>query len=261
MEKIISRPLLIKGDIMHRRFFPKANRFDYKSTYICLPLSKINQLNSALFSLNKFNLFGFYNLDYGDKKSTNIESWIYKILQENNINNVKNISLITHPRVLGYAFNPVSFWLCFDDKNQLIAVLSEVSNTCGQKHNYLCFKDRLEPIKSSDWVKTQKEFYVSPFMEVEGQYNFRFEYEGGSMNFYINYLVDGKLKLSTSLKCHFQELSSKNLLLSFLKMPFATFKTVILIHYQALKLYLKSIQYYKCPKALKKNLTLTKHEK
>jgi len=261
MEKMIKKPLLIKGDIMHHRFLPKENHFDYKSTYISFPLANINDLKRFLFSLGKFNLFGFYNYDYGDKNPKNINDWIYQILQENNIHNIRNIVLVTHPRVLGYVFNPVSFWLCFDDKNQLISVLSEVNNTCGQKHSYLCFKKNLEPIKSNDWIEATKEFYVSPFMEIEGKYKFRFELTNSQMNFFINYLVDEKLKLSTSLKCSFQEFSNKNLLISFLQMPFFTFKTVILIHYQALKLYLKSIKYYKCPKEPEQKLTISKNGK
>lgn len=258
---MIKNPFLMKGDIMHHRFFPKKNHFNYKSTYISFPISKINELKKTLFSLNKFNLFGFYNSDYGDKNLDNIEGWIYRTLQENNINNIKEIVLITHPRVLGYVFNPVSFWMCLNNKNQLIAVLSEVNNTCGQKHNYLCFKDDLKPIKPDDWIESKKEFYVSPFMKIEGKYKFRFEYSEYNMNFFINYIVDDKLKLSTSLKCDLQEFSNKNLLFTFLKMPFFTFKTVFLIHYQAIKLYFKSIKYYKCPKALEKNLTIGKNGK
>jgi DUF1365 family protein len=255
MEKLTTKPFLIEGKIMHHRFFPKTNHFDYKSTYISFPLSKFQNLKKTLFSLNKFNLFGLYNKDYGDKKPQNIEIWIKKILQENNIKNIEEIILFTHPRVLGYVFNPVSFWLCLDKNHNLIAVLSEVNNTCGQKHSYLCFNDDFKPIKSNDWIETKKEFYVSPFMKIEGKYKFRFEFSKNQMNFFINYLVDDKIKLSTSLKCNFLEFNSKNLLKSFIKMPFFTFKTVILIHYQALKLYLKSIKYYKCPEKLTKNLT------
>jgi len=261
MEKMTKKPLLIKGDIMHHRFFPKKNHFDYKSTYISFPISQIGQLKKSLFSLNKFNFFGFYNSDYGNKDAGDLRGWLDQILKENNINNIKEIILVTHPRVLGYVFNPVSFWLCFDGENHLIAVLSEVNNTCGQKHSYLCFKEDLEPIKSNDLLEAKKEFYVSPFMKIEGKYKFRFELTHSQVNFFINYLVDGRIKLSTSLKCHFQEFNNRNLLLRFLKMPFFTFKTVILIHYQAIKLYLKSIKYYKCPEDNKKKLTISKNGK
>ncbi|MFT6106161.1 MAG: DUF1365 family protein [Rickettsiales bacterium] len=255
MEKITQKPFLIKGAISHRRFFPKKNHFNYKSTYISFPLSRTSSLNKSLFSLNKFNLFGFYPKDYGNKNSQNIKGWIENILQENEIYSIKEIVLVTHPRILGYSFNPVSFWLCFDEEKNLIAVLSEVSNTCGQKHNYLCFKNGLKPIESTDWIEAKKEFYVSPFMEIEGKYQFRFQIQENKMNLFINYLVGGKLKLSTSLKCNLKELTNKNLLVIFLKIPFATFKTVILIYYQAIKLFLKSIKHHPYPKKLDKNLT------
>ena len=264
LPKMLQGPLLIKGDIMHHRFFPKTNSFRYKSTYISFPISKIKSLKKTLFSLNGFNFFGFFESDYGDNNRATekkIDAWINSILAENNISNISEIVLVSHPRVLGYAFNPVSFWLCMNAKNELIAVLSEVNNTCGQKHNYLCFKDDLTAINSNDWLESKKEFYVSPFMKVEGNYKFRFEYLENHINFYINYVVDDQLKLSTSLKCSFKEFSNKNLLLSFAKMPFFTFKTVILIHYQALKLYLKSIKFYPCPKDLDTKLTIGKNEK
>jgi len=257
---MIKKPLLIKGDIVHKRFFPKENSFHYKSTYISFALSQISALKNSLFSVDKFNLFSFHHKNYGEGGG-DAKKWISKIFQENGINDLQDIILITHPKVLGYVFNPVSFWLAINKENELVAVLSEVNNTCGQRHCYLCFNEDLSAIDSKEWIEAKKEFYVSPFMEIEGKYRFRFEYKLNQMNFFINYLVDDKLKLTTYLKCNFEEFSAKNLLLSFLKIPFATFKTIILIHYQALKLYLKSISFYKCPDKLENNLTIGKNAK
>ena len=254
-------PLLLKGKIMHQRFFPKQNQFNYNSHYISVPLAQIAKLKKTFFSLNKFNLFSFHNKDYGDKNQQPINLRIHKILAQNNIDNISQIILITHPRLLGYVFNPVSFWLCLDQNHNLIAVLSEVNNTCGQKHNYLCFKNDLSPIANDEWLSAKKEFYVSPFMAIEGEYKFKFSFIDNKLNFFINYIVDDKLKLSTSLKCSFKKFSNFNLILNFITMPFFTLKTIVLIHYQALKLFLKSIKYYKCPKPLKNNLTINNHEK
>ena len=259
MEKITKQPFVLSGQVMHHRLWPKKNHFNYKSTYISVPIGKISKLKKLFFSLDKFNLFAFYNKDYGHNFC--IKDWIYDLLKKNNINNIAEIILITHPRIMGYVFNPVSFWLCIDNKKQLISVVSEVTNTCGQKHNYLCFHDDLRAIKADDWLETQKVFYVSPFMKIEGKYKFRFSYEADNLEFCINYIVDDKLKLSTSLKCVLKEFSNKNLLLSFFAIPFATLKTIILIHYQAIKLYFKKIKYYKYPKPLNNNLTIGKSAK
>lgn len=258
MFKYFHKPFLIKGEIMHHRFFPKKNSFKYDSIYISFPISCINQLKNKLFSFNKFNLFSFYNKDYNQNNSKYLTNWLQDILQKNQINNIRNIILFTHPRILGYVFNPVSFWLCLDNNNDLIAVLSEVSNRNKQKHNYLCVKENIEPINSNEWLEAKKEFYVSPFMEIEGKYKFKFERKENKMNFYINYLVDGKLKLSTYLKCNFIEFNARNLIINFCKIPFATFKTTILIHYQALKLFSKKIKFYKCPKQIK-NITISEN--
>ena len=260
MEKLTNSPFIIDGDVMHNRFFPKKNYFNYKSQYIAFPISKIQQLKTSFFGINKFNLYGFYYTDYANVKKDNISNNINEILKKYNINNISEIILFTHPRILGYVFNPVSFWVCLDKKNNLIAVLNEVNNTCKQKHSYLCFKKDLSPIDSKEWLIAKKTFYVSPFMEIEGDYKFRYEFKNDKMNFYINYLVDGKLKLSTSLKCSLKEFNTRNLLHNFLKTPFVTLRTIFLIHYQAMKLFFKNIKFYKCPKPLENNLTISNNE-
>lgn len=260
MAKIIQTPFLLKGNIIHNRLYPKKNFFSYQSTYILFPLSKINLLKKPIFSLNSFNLFSFYNSDHANKKLVSIQKWIYQILRDNKIDNVKDVILLTHPRVLGYVFNPVSFWLCFNQNNHLVAVLSQVNNTFKQTHSYLSFKKNLAPIKPNDWLEANKVFYVSPFMRIEGKYKFRFAIYDQNINIFINYLVNDKLKLSTALKCRLVKFSIKNLLLSFAKMPFFTLKTIILIYYQAIKLYCKSIKYYQRVRPLDKNTTLGKHE-
>lgn len=259
MEKITQKPFLIKGDIYHARHFPKKNAFNYKSIYFSTPLSHITRLKKTLFGVNHFNILSFFSRDHGDKKSTNLRPWIDNILTKYEIE-TDDIVLVSHPRFLGYVFNPVSFWLCFKN-DTLIAVLSEVNNTCGQSHNYLCFKEGLSEIKGSEWIESRKEFYVSPFMEIEGDYKFRFELVDNGVNFFINYVVGGKLKLATSLKCELIELTNVNICKAVLKWPFFTFKTVFLIHYQALKLIVKKIKFYKCPPKMEHNLTVSHHGK
>ena len=84
------------------------------------------------------------------------------------------VRLMTLPRVLGYGFNPVSFWLCHDRDGGLRAVVAEVNNTFGERHSYLCRHDDHRAIGAGDRIRARKAFHVSPFMAVEGQYVFRF---------------------------------------------------------------------------------------
>lgn len=261
MAKLNNIPALASSKIMHKRFFPSNNFFNYKANYMVISVKKLEKLKKCFFSVNKFNFFSFNFIDYGKKTTQNPVIWLEEILAKHKINNITEIILITQPRILGYIFNPVSFWLCFNKEQDLIAVLSEVNNTCKQKHNYLCFNEDLSPIKNNEWLTAKKEFYVSPFMKIEGEYKFKFSLTSRNYNFFINYIVDNKLKLATSLKCELKDFSDKNIIYTLIKFPFSSIQTIFLIHYQALKLFLKKIQFYKCPDKLKYNLTVNHYEK
>ena len=255
MLKITQQPFLLKTKIMHSRLLPKKNYFNYSSLHMAIPLQKILHLNNFLFSVNKFNLYGLSSKNYTFKSLNNIENWINDILKQHNITQISNVVLVTHPCILGYVFNPASFWLCFNESQQLIAVLSEVNNRSKQRHHYLCFNANGDPILSNQWLVAKKVFHVSPFFKVEGEYKFRFDIKNDEMNFYINYIVDGKLNLTTSVKCKCIKWSNYNFFISFVKIPFATLKTTILIHYQALKLFCKGIKFNSPPPQNKINIS------
>ncbi len=267
-ENITLKPSLLKGKVMHNRRLPKVNKFQYQGLYFCLPLEFIGNLKSNLFSFNRFNFFSFFAQDHNLQKNSKISdisscrAQIMDILQENQITNVKKITLISQPRILGYSFNPASFWLCFDDNINLIAAIVEVRNTFSQKHSYLLFNQDLSPITNNQWLEAKKEFHVSPFFSKNGHYQFRFQTKQGKLNFYINYFVAEQLQLSTSLCCQNQQLTDYNLGLELIKMPFLMFKTIFLIHFQAAKLWLfKKVKYFQLPKQSLTQLTIGKNAK
>ena len=260
---IAERPMLLDGMVMHARSLPKANRFEYRNLYFYLPLSFDRKLKNKFFSFNTFNLFSFFDKDHDLlNEKADCLTQIQKIFQENHIKNIANIVLISHPRICGYAFNPASFWLGFDDKQNLIAALVEVRNTFSQKHCYLLFNQNFTPIESNQWLESEKEFHVSPFFKAVGNYKFRFVIKENQLDFYINYYLENQLQLATSLKCTYQKLSDKNLILSLIKMPFLMFKTIFLIHFQAFKLWVfKGTKYHSLPTKSDHNLTVTKNDK
>ena len=254
------KPMLLKGKVMHARTLPKANRFEYNNLYFYLPLGFVGKLKGRFFSFNRFNLFSFFDYDHWILNQSSCLSQIQTIFAKNHIVNIKNIILISHPRILGYAFNPASFWLGFDEEENLIAAVVEVRNTFKQKHSYLLFNQNFEPIHSNQWLGAQKEFHVSPFFENKGNYKFRFVTKENQLDFYINYYTENQLQLATSFKCTYHKLSDKNLILSLLKMPFLMFKTIFLIHLQAFKLWVfKGAKYHPLPPKLNNNLTISKN--
>lgn len=253
-------PHILTAKIMHKRFFPKVNSFLYGAYYLCLPLSRLHLPETRQhLSVNKFGLLSFYERDHGDK-SGNIEHWIRDILTEHSLNDmVDDIVLVCMPRVLGYVFNPVSFWLCLDKDNGLRAVLCEVNNTFGETHSYLCTPKVGDIIHNDDWLEAKKLFHVSPFLNREGHYQFRFSRTDNKLGIWIDfYNADNQKQLVTSLMGGLEPLTQASLQSVFFKYPLITFKTIILIHWQALKLVAKGIHYVTKPKQLKDIITTTK---
>ena len=128
---------LFKASIYHKRLFPKANKFRYSGFYIKFSIDSLQTLKSLVFSVNRFNLFSFYEKDHGYRDGSKLDTWAINTLGKAGLANFDGrIVLQTFPRVLGYVFNPVSFWYCYKH-DKLAAVICEVNNTFGESHSYV----------------------------------------------------------------------------------------------------------------------------
>ncbi len=238
---------LLIADIFHGRVLPKRHKLHYRVYYLSFPLRALSSLPSRVLSLNRFNLFSFYEKDYGIKNLRG-EAHARAILSQFGITAADgDIVLVTMPRLLGYAFNPVSFWFCLDRSSKLRAVISEVNNTFGERHCYLSAHEDQRVIGPLDALTSQKLFHVSPFLKVEGNYVFRFAYEEQRIGAWIDYYVGEEKHLTTSISGTRYDLSDKNLLGCFFRYPLVTFKVITMIHFHALKLVLKGIRYHRKP--------------
>jgi DUF1365 family protein len=144
---------------------------------------------------------------------------------------------------MGHVFNPVSFWFCLDKAGALRVVLSEVSNTFGERHCYLSFHEDRRAIVQDDWLRAEKIFHVSPFLDVTGHYLFRFAYREDKIGVWINYHDAEGLMLSTAVVGKRRPLTAANLAWCFIRYPLVTLKVVGLIHFQAVRLWLKRMRY------------------
>jgi hypothetical protein len=253
----INTPSIMTGKVMHKRLFPKVNAFTYDIYYLCTPLS---QLNSLPIARNKFSAISFHDKDHGKRDGSSLENWARDILKTYNIDKADgDITLICMPRILGYVFNPVSFWLCTDKEQNLRAVICEVNNTFGESHSYLCVHDDQSPLSSDDILHAQKLFHVSPFLEREGDYTFRFNIKEDKIGVWIDfYDAGGNKKLITSLMGILQPMTRKNIRKIFWQYPLITVKAISLIHWQALKLIAKGIKHIKKPTQRSENISITK---
>lgn len=237
---------ILDAQVVHARTRPKHNRFRYRVYYLCLRLSDWDSLAQMRFlSLDRFNLFSLHGKDYFSEAGTSPQQWIRTLLATWGVTKADGeIVLMTMPRVLGYAFNPVSFWFCLDRAGGVRAVLADVTNTFGERHAYLLHHEDQRPIDQDDWLQSDKVFHVSPFLEIRGSYRFRVAYQQERIGVWIDHDDGDGVMLHTSVVGTLQPLSGTALLHRFFSAPLVTLKVITLIHYQALRLFLKGIRYH-----------------
>jgi len=138
-------------------------------------------------------------------------------------------------------FNPLSVLYIYNEYNELISIFYEVKNTFGEQHTYI-FETRNESLIKN---KCNKKFYVSPFIEMDCEYNFSVSKPGNTISVIINQNdKEGRL-LYASQDGNAQDLTNKNLSFNYLKHPLMTFKVIVAIHYEAFKLWLKKVKLIK----------------
>lgn len=247
---------ILFGNVMHKRLFPKVNSFAYGIFYLAFPLS---QIKSLPIKTNRFAALSFYISDHGIRDGSDLETWARGILKKYALSEANGeIVLIAMPRILGYVFNPVSFWVCYDQNNKVRAVLCEVNNTFGETHTYLCARPDHAEIKDSDILEGKKVFHVSPFLKRDGHYKFRFDFSESRCGFWIDYYDENnKKQLITALTGKLATMNTANLRKAFWMYPLITFKAIALIHWQALKLVTKGIKYIPKPKQKAEKTTAT----
>lgn len=243
-------PWLYRGEVVHARHRPVRNAFRYPVFFIRLPIRAGGRVSggSPLFSVDRPNLFSLQTRDHGPRDGGDLDRWIRDLLRREGLTCADgDIALQTFPRMLGFVFNPVSFWWCRDRAGRLRAVVCEVSNTFGERHNYLVAHPDGEPILSDDVLVAKKVFHVSPFCPVAGQYRFRFHEAGNVVRVHIDYDDgDGKL-LVTSISGVAEPMTTSALLKIFSAYPWMTLGVVLRIHWQAARLWSKRVPFIRKP--------------
>ena len=244
---------IYNGYVSHTRFKPVKHSLKYNTFSLFIDLDEIENLskNNFIFSFNKFNIFSFFNKDHGDRDGLCLKNWVLNNLKKFNINkDINNIKLLCYPRVFGYVFNPLSIFYCYENKN-LRAVMYEVKNTFNEQHTYI-FK-----VKSNNEIslKCKKKFYVSPFMDMETQYEFKLLNPDENLSVLIKQSDKDGIVLTAVQKGVKKEFNMKQLLVNFVLYPLMTLKIIGAIHYEALRLWKKGAKYRSRDNKTKNNLS------
>ncbi len=263
------RPWLYRGEVLHRRLRPAANAFRYGVFFLKFPLHRLHELSNAVFSVDRFNLLSFHQADHGGGGG-DLQAWVRALLQSEGIGDADgDIWLQCFPRVLGYVFNPVSFWFCHRADGSLRAVLAEVNNTFGERHCYLLDAAQdatpapAPAIRNGQLLTARKVFHVSPFCAIKGGYRFRFlnantgtlatapgrRAPGGLARSVarIDYHDAGGDLIHTSIGGTAHAFNARSLLLACVQHPLMTFGVVARIHWQAVRLWVKRVPFFRKP--------------
>lgn len=241
---------IVHGEVAHVRRRPTLHAFRYPAFCLRLPLSALGRLEHSGIAHNRRGWLSFHDRDHGARDGSALLPWIRRLLAAEGLDGLDEVVLYTFPRVLGYVFNPVSFWVCHAGDGSVRAVLCEVSNTFGEHHNYLLAQADGGPLASGATLHARKCFHVSPFCEVQGHYAFRFSFVPGRWLARIDYFdgaaASGPL-LETRVSGRVAALDRAGTRALLWRYRLFTLGVIARIHWQALHLWRKGVRYIPKP--------------
>jgi hypothetical protein len=248
----MSRPAsaIYVGDVRHRRFEPVRHDFRYDLFMMYLDLEELGWVfdGRPLWSRHRPAPARFKRSDYlGDPRQPLDDAVRDEVQKQTGRRPAGPIRLLTHLRYFGYCYNPVSFYYCFDARSARVeAVLAEINNTpWNERHRYVLNTRPAErsPLRS----RFPKIFHVSPFMDMNLEYDWLFTEPGRRLVVHMQNLRDGRRMFDATLSLSRREISSRSLNLALLRHPFMTLKVIAAIHFQAARLRLKGCSFFPHP--------------
>ena len=249
------------GRVLHTRRLPFRHRLAYRVFSLYLDLDELPALSRRLrlFAHNRFALLSFHDRDHGARDGTALRPWLEAHLAEAGLDLEGGaVRLLCFPRLLGYAFNPLTIWFCHHRDGRLMALLYEVRNTFGEKHGYLIPVDPARAPGAPVVQSCDKGFYVSPFIEMTATYHFRLAEPDERLAVLIRqWTPEGELLLASHTGRR-APLDDRRLLRALLAYPLMTLKVIAGIHWHAVKLWLKGARTVPRPPAPDRPVTLVR---
>ncbi len=234
---------LYQGKVTHVRHTPFIQRFAYQIWMLRIELADIPALaqRSGWFSHNRFGILSIYDRDHGYRDGRPLRPYVEAALAAQGLESFAHkIVFITMPRFLGYAFNPISFYFCYDAAGELGAVLHQVKNTFGGQIGYLMPIHASRPIRQT----APKKMYVSPFFDNQGGYRFALTPPDENFTISILYGTETEQRMTAAMSLKAQPWDTASLLRLMLRMPFTPMKVIFAIHFEALKLFLRGAKFH-----------------
>ena len=244
---------LYTGWVRHRRLRPRAHSFRYPLFMALLDLAELREAFRGrwLWGVERRAFVSFRRADHVGDPARPLDECVRELVgRETGRPPAGPVRLLTHLRFAGYVFNPVSFWVCHDDVGAVRAVLCEVRNTFGERHNYLVAAADGAALVSGAACTTRKMFHVSPFCDVKGDYRFRFAFGAERWLARIDYFDRADATdplLETWISGAAAPIDRPAVRRLWWRYRFFTVGVVARIHWQALKLAFKRVPFFTKP--------------
>lgn len=244
---------IYEGMVTHVRLRPVRHKLRYRVFTLLLDCNDLPGAarHTRLFSLNRFNLVSFYEKDHGDGEG-DLRAYLAKIARDAGLaEKVHRFEILAYPRILGYAFNPLTTYYGYDDQGEIALMVYEVRNTFGQRITYVIpAKGGCSPLEQS----CDKALYVSPFNHVEGNYSFRVLAPAQTLSLAITLTVKGETVLTAAYAGERHNLTGGALIAALGRTGWMTLKVVAGIYLEAVKLWLKGLRLKPRPPAPKSRI-------
>ena len=230
---------LYVGQVKHARLAPVTHRFVHPAYYLALDLAELSELDRKLawFGYNRLRPVTLDDRDYLGGGEETVAAKLTDILQAQGCADpMQRVMLVTCPRHFRCGFNPISLFFVYQSHGALSCVVAEVRNTYGEAHVYV-LREPLAP-RAGFQVRYQvpKAFFVSPFNDMKGDYEFQMALEDEWLHVRIDLLRDGQPELMTQLQGMGMALTHHNLTRTLLRFPGNAALAAPRIAWQALQL-------------------------
>lgn len=246
---------IYRGEVVHKRLRPVEHKLSYRVFTLALDVDQLEQIASRLrlFAVNRFSLFSLCEKDHGHRDQRTIAQFAWEQVRIAGLGGqVKRITMLFYPRILGFAFNPLTVYFCLSEDNRPLLMIYEVRNTFGENLTYIL---PAGPAHGDTFTHSiDKEFYVSPFNQVEGDYTFHVTSPEVGVTVGVALKTENHPLLRTHFRGRSENLSDGSLLTMFVSYPLMTLKVVAGIHWEALLLWRKGLKLQTRPPAPKNRI-------